>query len=122
MVTPLTSQGELDRGGVARLVSFLVDGGVHGLFVLGSTGEFVSLPWDRHKEVIKSTVSAVCGRIPVYAGVSSNCLEEVCQRAVAAAELGADVAVAVPPHYFHLSQSEVIQFFTSVADRSRSPW
>ena len=100
MVTPLTSRGEIDQDGVSRLISFLIEGGVHGIFVLGSTGEFISLPWERHQELIACAVRAVRGRVPVCAGVSSNCLEEVSRRTVAAAELGADLGVVLPPHYF----------------------
>lgn len=121
MITPLTAAAEIDCEGVARLVNALLAGGVHGLFALGSTGEFVALPWRRQRTLLRAVVECAGGRVPVYAGVSSNCLEEIMERAGEAAALGADAAVVLPPFYFRVSQPELIRYFTAVADRSPIP-
>jgi 4-hydroxy-tetrahydrodipicolinate synthase len=121
MVTPLTERGEIDEDALWRLISFLIEGGVHGIFVLGSTGEFLTLPWERHRELIAASVRIVRGRVPVCAGLSSHCLAEVTRRAAEAAKLGADIGVVLPPHYFRFSQDELVRFFTEVADKSPLP-
>jgi dihydrodipicolinate synthase/N-acetylneuraminate lyase len=121
MMTPLTSGGEIDQGGVERLVEFLLAGGVHALFVLGSSGEFVSLPWSKQRRLLELTVEAVRGRVPVCAGISSNCLEEILERGAEAAACGADYAVALPPFYFRASQPELLRFFTTIADHIPIP-
>lgn len=121
MMTPLTREREIDPGGVERLVEFLIGGGVHALFALGSSGEFVSLPWSKQRRMLQLTVEATRGRIPVCAGISSNCLDEIIERGIDAAECGADYAVALPPFYFRVSQPELISFFTAIADRIPIP-
>ncbi|HWB99688.1 MAG TPA: dihydrodipicolinate synthase family protein [Bryobacteraceae bacterium] len=121
MVTPLTASGDVDGAGLDRLTEFLIAGGVHGLFALGSTGEFVSLTWEKQRQVLERLVRRAGKRVTVYAGVSSNCLDEIVSRAAEAAEIGADVAVVLPPCYYRLSQAELIRFYSYVADRSPLP-
>ncbi len=121
LVTPLTAEGEIDEAGVERLVGFLLRGGVHGLFALGSSGEFVSLGAAKKQRMAAAVVRAAAGRVPVCVGVSGNCLEEICAEARAAAELGADAVAALPPFYFRCSQSELVRFFSAIARASPLP-
>ncbi len=121
MVTPLTAEAEIDEAGVARLVDFLVDGGVHGLFALGSSGEFVSLSERKKERLISAVVHSAAGRVPVCIGVSSNCIEQVRDEAARAASLGAAAVAVLTPFYFRSSQGEMIDFFAAIADRSPVP-
>jgi len=121
MVTPLTSNLEIDAIAVESLVEYLIAGHVHALFALGSSGECVWLSWRKQQTLLRRVINAAAGRLPVYAGVSSNCMDEAVERTFAAAELGADFAVAVPPCYFRVSQLELVEFFTEIADRSPLP-
>jgi dihydrodipicolinate synthase/N-acetylneuraminate lyase len=121
IVTPLTASREIDREGTSRLVDFLVSGGVHGLFALGSSGEFVSLSWDKQQSLLKDVVEASAGRVVICAGISSNYLDEIVSHAADIADAGAHIAVLLPPFYFRLSQDELIRYFSHVADRSPLP-
>ena len=74
MITPLTDDGNIDIDGTRRLVNYLIDGGVHGLFGLSSSGEIFALT-DEQKEIFaKTIVSEARDRVPVYIGASSPSL------------------------------------------------
>jgi 4-hydroxy-tetrahydrodipicolinate synthase len=99
MVTPMTSQEEVDLAGLGSLVEYLIDAGVHGLIPLGSTGEFYALtPKERH-DVIDTVVRAAAGRVPVIAGVNAGATREVVQYAREAEALGAAGVMVAPPYY-----------------------
>ena len=62
IITPLTEREKLDREGLQKMVDYLIDGGVHGLFALGSTGEFAALDETIHGETVKVIVEHTAGR------------------------------------------------------------
>jgi 4-hydroxy-tetrahydrodipicolinate synthase len=121
MVTPLTAGGEIDEESTGRLVEYLIAGGVNGIFALGSSGECVSLTWSKQIQLLRAVVKYVHRRVQVCAGLSSNSLEETYERANDIATAGADFAVALTPYYFRTSQSEMLRFFSSIADHSPLP-
>ena len=53
-----------------RLLKYLIDGGVHGLFVVGTTGEFYGLKPEEKRDIFKITMDETNGKIPVYAGTN----------------------------------------------------
>ncbi|MBL8231743.1 MAG: dihydrodipicolinate synthase family protein [Bryobacterales bacterium] len=81
MLTPLTADGRIDRPALGRYPDFLASNGANGLFALSSTGEFCAMPWRRQCELVESTMVHRAGRLPVCAGVSTQCLEESISRA-----------------------------------------
>ena len=68
MCTPFTDDGDLDLPWIHNLVEHLLAGGVHGIFALGSTGEFAALTGYQRQTLLETTVAAVGGRVPVLAG------------------------------------------------------
>ncbi|HEY6291197.1 MAG TPA: dihydrodipicolinate synthase family protein, partial [Terriglobia bacterium] len=110
MITPLTHRGTLDGPGLARLVEHLISGGVHGLFILGTTGEGPALPRRLQTEVIERTCEHVAGRVPVIVGVTDTVLEEAVELAAKAKELGAQAVVTSAPFYYGASQAELLTY------------
>ena len=106
MITPLTRKGTLDGRGLERLVEHLISAGVHGLFILGTTGEGPALPRSLQSDVIKATCQQVGGRVPVIVGVTETVLEEAVELTAKAKELGAQAAVTSAPYYYPASQAE----------------
>jgi len=96
MVTPVTPAGQLDEAAVERIVTFLLAGGVDGIFVLGTTGEGASVPRAFRRRFVERVVMLTQRRATVYVG-----LDEVFPRGVAAGNdyfhAGADAVVARPP-------------------------
>lgn len=109
--TPLDDRGEVDTASLTRLVGHLVDGGVHGLFALGSTSEVAYLTDDRRAAALRAVVTAAAGRVPVLAGVIDTTTPRVLAHARTAAELGADALVATAPFYTRTHPTETARHF-----------
>ncbi|MET8468501.1 dihydrodipicolinate synthase family protein [Streptomyces sp. NPDC006422] len=114
--TPLDAHGEVDTASLARLVEHLVDGGVHGLFALGSTSEVAYLTDARRATVLETVVRAAAGRVPVLAGVIDTTTPRVLDHAARAAELGADGLVATAPFYTRTHPLEIARHFRRIRE------
>ncbi len=121
MVTPLEDQDKLDNKGIERLIEHLIEGGVHGLFILGTTGEAVSLSYRLRFELIERVCKQVSGRIPVLVGITDTSLSESLRMADMAARSDADAVVAAPPYYFTPTQDELRAYFNSLAEELPLP-
>jgi 4-hydroxy-tetrahydrodipicolinate synthase len=76
IVTPLRARDELDVAGLEKLIEYILAGGVHGLFVLGTTGEAPSLSYRLRRETIERTCRQVAGRVPVLVGITDTAFVE----------------------------------------------
>ncbi len=110
LITPLLEQDQLDRVHLERLVEYVLAGGVHGLFVLGTTGEGPSLSERLKAEVVQEACKLVRGRVPVLANISNTSFTESVQLAGVAADAGAAALVTTAPYYFLLEQEDLWQF------------
>ena len=115
MVTPLLDRDTLDVAGLERLVEHILDGGVHGLFVLGTTGEAPSLGYSLRRELIERTCRQVRGRVPVLVGVTDTAFVESLRLGRWAAEAGADAVVLAAPYYFPAGQPELVEYVEHLA-------
>ena len=117
VATPLRSDETLDSAGLRRLLQFLREGGVHGVFVLGTTGELATLLDSVRRQVVEVTLDEVGGRLPVLAGVGEAGTGRAVQLAREWRRLGVDGLVACSPYYFQYnSQEELIHHFTRIAE------
>jgi 4-hydroxy-tetrahydrodipicolinate synthase len=121
VVTPLTSPGELDEPGLAKLIEHLITGGVHGLFMLGTTGEAPSLSSELQRQVIERSSQLVKGRVPVLIGISHTSLAESVTIARYAADAGCDAVVAAAPYYLPIDQNELAEYFRKLASKLPLP-
>jgi 4-hydroxy-tetrahydrodipicolinate synthase len=117
----MKSADQLDVEAVDRVVEHLIQGGVSGLFVLGTTGEGPSLTYQMRYEMVERTCEHVKGRVPVLVGVTDTSLAESIALAEHAAACGAAAIVAAAPFYFDVSQSALEAWFRELADRSPLP-
>ncbi|QDU81966.1 putative 2-keto-3-deoxy-galactonate aldolase YagE [Polystyrenella longa] len=115
MITPLKDRNTLDIEGLERLVEHIIAGGVHGLFVLGTTGEAPSLSYQLRQEVLERTCNLVKGRIPVIVGITDTSYVESVNLAEFAADCGADAVVLAAPYYFPAGQPELLEYVTHIA-------
>ncbi|MBR7168815.1 MAG: dihydrodipicolinate synthase family protein [Alistipes sp.] len=116
MITPLKGNDELDREGAVRLVEHMIAGGVHAIFILGTTGEAQSLTYKLRYEFVELVLKQVAGRVPVLVGVTDTSLDESVKLAEHAKAYGAVGVVAAAPYYFAASQQELIEYYTALAD------
>lgn len=110
MVTPLRSQKEIDSEGLACLVDYIVGGGVHGLFVLGTTGEGPYLPSSLRADLVRRVCRQVNKRVPVFVGITDTVVSESVALAHFAQEQGAAAVVIAPPYYLPMGQGELVEY------------
>jgi 4-hydroxy-tetrahydrodipicolinate synthase len=121
MITPLLSPDDLDQKGLETLVEHLINGGVSGLFILGTTGEAQHLGPTIKEKLIVKTADRLYSRIPLLVGVTDTSIAESLRLSQIAADSGANAIVAAPPYFFSLGQPELIEYYWTLADRSPLP-
>ena len=114
MITPLLETDKLDLKGVEQLVEHILSGEVHGIFILGTTGEFASLSYKIRNELINLVCKQVCGRVPVLVGITDSSFTESVALAKTAANCGADGLVLAPPYYFTSAQPELLEYLKHI--------
>ena len=121
LITPLLAPDVLDIAGLDRLVDHQLAGGVHGIFVLGTTGEGPSLNYDLRRELVQRVVERVQSCIPVLVGVTDTAYSETLRMSAFAANIGASAIVLAPPYYFHTSQADLLRLVEGLAQASELP-
>jgi 4-hydroxy-tetrahydrodipicolinate synthase len=116
LVSPIGAAGNIRESVLGRLCDDLIKSGVHGLTPLGSTGEFAYLDRDQRISVVRTTIEAAHGRVPVVAGVVSTSTADAVAQAKAYERLGADGILAILEAYFPLSDAQVESYFRAIAD------
>ena len=111
LVTPLKDNETLDVTSLENLIEHLIAGGVHGLFILGTTGEEQSLSYGIRKQMIQESARINHGRLPLLVCVTDTSIVESIRLAGVAADCGADGVVSAPPYYFATGQPELAQFY-----------
>jgi 4-hydroxy-tetrahydrodipicolinate synthase len=115
MVTPLLENKELDSVGLNNLIEHLLNGGVHGIFLLGTNGEGPSLSYGLRRQLITEACKIVNGRVPVLVGITDTSFEGSLEIALHSKEAGADALVVAPPFYFPISVQEMNQYLEELA-------
>ena len=115
-VTPHRDSGhQADLAATLELVDFLCAARVHGIALLGSTGEFLHLGLEDRAHLVRLAVKR--SRVPVIAGVTHSTLDGTVTLAEQAAEAGAAAVLVMPPYFFPYGQSEIREFYLRFADR-----
>jgi len=121
MATPLAAIDKLDVRGVENLVEHILSGGVHGLFLLGTTGEGPALSYKLRQELIERVCDQAGLRVPVLVGITDSAYAEALHIADVAAKAGASAIVMAPPFYYQFSQSDMMRLIESTAQASTLP-
>ncbi|HEX3792543.1 MAG TPA: dihydrodipicolinate synthase family protein [Pseudonocardiaceae bacterium] len=119
--TPSTPAGDLDRGSLTRLCEFLLDAGVDGLFVGGSTGEVALLDDEQRLAALTVAVDVAAGAVPVLFGAIDTSTARSIVRARAAQQRGAAAIVATAPFYVAPHPDEISTHFRLIHDRVDLP-
>jgi len=115
LVTPF-NDGAIDEACFRSLVDRQIAGGVNGLVPCGTTGEAPTLTVDEHVDVVRWTVDEANGRVPVMAGIGSNCTATAIATAQRVEELGVQGVLATAPYYNKPTQEGLYQHFKAIAD------
>lgn len=121
MVTPFSAAGTIDDSATRKLINYLIDGGVQGLFVLGTNGEFHVLSDDEKVQFAALVVGETAGRVPVYAGSGGNSTEAVISLSKRMIEAGVDALSVITPYFVSLSDYELYEHYTRIASEVTVP-
>jgi len=121
LVTPMNEDGAVDHRALAELVEWQIECGIEGLVPCGTTGEAATLTAEERAAVIRTTVGAARGRVPVVAGSGANATQATIELSKAALEAGADGLLLVCPYYNKPTQAGLEAHFRAVLDAVEAP-
>lgn len=119
---PLDDRGAINEDELRRLLDFVIEKGISGLYPNGSTGEFVRLTYEERRRVIEIACERAqrAGRpVPVMAGSYEANIDITVDTLNYYADLGARAGALIAPYYFKMSQDSIRAYFEEVAERSR---
>jgi 4-hydroxy-tetrahydrodipicolinate synthase len=115
LVLPLDRTGQIDFESLDRQIDFLLAGGVHGLWVNGTSGDFFALGDDERARVVAAAVRRAAGRVPVIAQAGDAATRKAIGHGQRALEAGADAIAVVLPYYLDYSQIELKAHYRAVS-------
>jgi 4-hydroxy-tetrahydrodipicolinate synthase len=121
LVTPFKNDGSVDEAAVRRLARRQIDGGVHFLSPVGTTGEAPTLSHGEKLRVIELVVEEASGRVPVLAGAGGYDTRETIALIRDIEKIGADGILSVTPYYNKPTQEGLYQHYTAIAASTRLP-
>ena len=116
LVTPMNEDETISPEGLKTVIDHVIDGGVHGLFILGSQGESYALSLEEKKQVITESIAASSGRVPVYVGTGMITTAQSIQITKAAKDLGAAAVSVLTPYFITPSREELIDHYKAIAE------
>lgn len=115
MATPCDRWGNVNESALRQLVNHLIAGGVHGLFPIGSQGEFYALTQQQKQRVLEVVVDETRGRVPVYAGTAALTTRETIELTKMAEAVGCTTVSILTPFFTNLSQRELRDYYVEIA-------
>lgn len=115
LITPIDKNERLDEAGLRRLINYVIEGGVHGIFVIGSTGEFYGLSIEDKTRAVEVAMEEVNGRVPVYVGASAITTKECIRLAQMAKSYEADAITVLTPMFISPNEKELYDHFAAIA-------
>ena len=114
--TPLTPKGDLHTAVIARQVELLLQAGITGIVAIGGTGEASALSNEERFQVVRATVEAARGRVPVLAGITTPGLGDTLGLGKGCLDAGADSLMVITPYGTAPSQEGIRDYYKAVAD------
>src|SRR5216683_3297202 len=121
VATPMLANEDLDLPRLRTHLDFLIENGVHGIFVLGTNSEFYALDEREKQEVIATAVSHVNKRVPVYAGTGAETSREAVRLTRMAEREGADGVSVITPYFIMPTQQEIYDHYRRIAEQTALP-
>ena len=116
-ITLFNEDGTLDLVSQERLFNNLIDQGVDGILVEGSSSEFFAMPMDQRREMAKFAIEKVNHRVKLIIGTSHMVADEIVSFSNYCLDAGADAVMILPPYYFHFDASALLQYYDRLAQQ-----
>ena len=121
MLTPFNDDGTVNESETRRMVDFMVDRGVHGIFPVSSVGESVHMDDAEKIRLIEVVAEQAAGRVAVTPGVGCSEPARSIKLARQAKQAGCQAVVVMPPYFYPLNQEMVEKYFDTIADNCELP-
>jgi 4-hydroxy-tetrahydrodipicolinate synthase len=118
LLTPFKDDGSIQEDELRRMVHWLIEKGVNGLYPNGSTGEFVRLSCEERKRIVHIVAQETGGRVPILAGVAEPAVGAILETCQVCADLGCRAVSIAGPYYYKVSQESIEHFFRELARQS----
>jgi len=115
IVTPVDEHENVNPEGLKEVIKHVLDGGVHGILVNASNGEFYAFDFENQKKAVETTVEYTNGKVPVYAGASAITTKECLKLAAMAEKAGADALTVLTPMFVTPTEDELYEHFAAIA-------
>jgi len=121
MITPFDSNEQINEEAIRIMVNRFISAGVHGLFCLGTNGEFFSLSFEEKVRISEIVIEETAGRLPVYVGAGCISTAETIRLARRLEVAGADALSIITPYFLHYTQQELLHHYQSIAAATALP-
>ena len=121
VITPFDQKQNIDENALRSVIRHILNGGVHGIFVTGTTSEFYALSHEDHERIFRIAVEEVKGRVPVYAGTTGITTKEAICLTKIAEDCGVDAVSVLTPYFISLTQEELYQHYKAIAESTSLP-
>ena len=121
VVTPFSKNSEINEGVFKELLQYLATSGVHGIFVVGSQGEFYALSFEEKVRLMELAVETIGGKLPIYAGTGTNTTRETVKLSQIAEKIGISAVSVITPSYVSPTQQELYEHYLQIAKEVRLP-
>jgi len=121
IITPLDKDENIDKKAIFKVVDYLIKGGVHGLFPLGSTGEWYGLSFDQKREIIETVMEANNKRVPIYAGTGAITTKETISLTKLATDIRVDALSVITPVFISPNDQELYNHYQAIASSTDLP-
>ncbi len=116
MITPIDANEMIDEAGIRGQVDYVIDGGVTGILLFGSNGEFYVIEEDEMERGLKIVVGQAAGRVPVYFGIGAISTKKCCRLAKMAVANGAAAISILQPMFLKPTETEMFAHFKTIAE------
>lgn len=121
IVTPFTDEGKVDYAKLREMVEFLIRNGVHGLFPMGTTGEFYAVDDEEYREILMTVKDQAKDRVPIYGGASHITTRGVIRLLKICEEVRVDAVSVLTPMFVSQTQDELYAFYKAAAESTYLP-
>jgi 4-hydroxy-tetrahydrodipicolinate synthase len=119
VITAFDKKGDLDLDANRRMWDSLIAGGINGIVVMGSTGEFFALKKEQKLRLIEAACEYVKGRAKLFIGTGNMRIDDTAELSNYAIDAGADGVMIIGPYYFSLSDASIEAYFSKAATEIR---
>lgn len=117
VVTLLDENGNIDLEKNKDMLDKIIGGGVHGIVLLGSSGEFPHFTLNEKKEFLSEVIPYLNNRVPLLVGTGGTVLEETVKLSNFVEQLGGDGVLVVQPYYWTMSEEQIYAYYAELANR-----